>query len=196
MPLTCRRALGAVAIAVGLLLTIASAPAVADASSCSPPALVRPFGNWGDTGQYALVPGQDPGNFDGDGWLLGNGAQLVTATVSGGKSAIVLQLPSGAWAMSPAMCVDPSYQSARMMVRSVWGMPSVSATASYEDGWAWSPPQGMGQTGATSRWRPSALFNLAPPGSGWQMARFTLWGGGYYSAAQIYNFYVDPYSRG
>jgi hypothetical protein len=40
------------------------------------------------------------------------------------------------------------------------------------------------------------LFNLAPPGSGWQMARFTLWGGGYYSAAQIYNFYVDPYSRG
>ena len=196
MPLTPRRAFGAVAIAVGLLLTIASAPALANSSSCSTPTLTQPFSSYGDAGWYALVPGQDAGNFTGDGWSLGNGARLVTANIPGGASATVLQLPRGAWAMSPAMCVDPTYQSARLMVRSVWGSPYVSASVSYQSGGGWSQPQGMGQTSTTSWWSPSAVFNLDPPSSGWQMARFTLRGGGSNSAAQVYNFYIDPYGRG
>lgn len=194
MPLIFRRALGAVAIAVGLLLTVASAPALADASSCSPPTLTQPFSFFGDLNWYALVPGQDPGNFDGDGWVLGNGARLATTTVNGG-SATVLQLPSGGWAMSPAMCIDPTYQSARMMVRSVWGSPSIAASVSYQYAWGWSQSQGMGQSSTTPWWRPSAVFTL-DPASGWQTARFVLRGGGNYSAAQLYNFYIDPYGRG
>jgi hypothetical protein len=194
--LTARRASGLIAIAVASLLAIASAPASADTSSCSTPTLTQPFSHWGDLGEYALVPGQNPGNFDGDGWVLGNGARLVTATVYGGASATVLQLPSGGWAISPAMCVDSTYETARMMVRSDYGSPTVSASVSYQQGWSWSQAQDMGQTDATSGWRPSAVFSLSPPGSGWQTARFTLWGGGYYAGAQIYDLYVDPYSRG
>jgi hypothetical protein len=197
MPLTTRSALRAVAIAVGLLLTIASAPALADVSSCSAPTMTQPFSSWGDDNWYALVPGQDAGNFTGDGWVLGNGARLVTATVRGGASATVLELPSGGWATSPAMCVDSTYQSARAMLRSAYGSPSVDATVSYQYAWGgWSSPQDMGQTYAGYGWRPSAVLSLSPLGSGWRMARFTLWGGGYYSAAQLYDFYIDPYGRG
>jgi hypothetical protein len=196
MPLTPRRALGAVAIAVGLLLTIASAPALADASSCSSPTLTQPFSSFGDDNWYALVPGQTPGNFDGTGWTLDNGAKLVTATVTGGTSATVLRLPMGSSATSPEMCVDPTYQSARMMVRGVFGQAKVSAEVSYQTPSGWSQPTPMGDVDVPSTWQPSAVLSLNPPTPGWQIARFTLSAEGYNYGSKLYNFYIDPYGRG
>ena len=195
MPLTARRALWVVAIALALTLTIATAPATASTSSCSSATMTQPFSSWGDYNFYALAPGQSPDNFDGDGWTLGNGARLVTTTVYGGASATVLKLPSDAWAVSPEMCVDETYQSARMMVRSAYGSPDVWSSVSYRQGWSWSSPDDMGQSDTTSTWDPSAVFNFSPPTSGWQTARFTLRAGGY-GGAQIYDFYIDPYGRG
>lgn len=195
MPLAARRALALLATCAALP-AIAAAPAAADASSCSTPTLTQPFSSWGDLNWYVLAPGQSLGNFDGNGWTLGNGARLVTATVLAGARATVLQLPSGGWAMSPAMCVDPTFQSARLLARSVTGSPDIEAWVSYQYPWGWSQYQGMGQSDTSNSWRPSDTFSLGPPAIGWQMARFVLRAGGPYSAAQVYDFFVDPYSRG
>jgi hypothetical protein len=194
MPLTLRRPLGAVAIAVALLLTIASAPALADTSPCSAPSLTQPFSSWGDYNWYTLVPGQVAGNFAGGGWTLGGGANVTAATVPGGKTATVLDLPSGAWAVSPSMCVDPTYTSARMMIRGVGGPSDVDARVSYGDYWNWY--RSMGQANGDNWWRPSGVLTMNPPGSGWQMARFMFTAGNDGDESQIYNFYVDPYGRG
>ena len=196
MSLTPRRALWAVAIAVGVLLAIAPAPALADASSCSTATMTQPFASWGDYNWYTLVPGQTPGNFDGAGWTLNDGARLATATVTGGTSAIVLRLPMGSSAVSPEMCVDPNYLSARMMVRGVYGQAKLSAGVSYQTPWGWSQPAPMGEAGVPSTWQPSAVFSLHPPTSGWQIARFTLSAEGYNYGSQVYDFYIDPYGRG
>jgi hypothetical protein len=196
MPLTTRRALRAVAIAVGLLLTIGSAPALADASSCSAPAMTQPFSSWGDDNWYALAPGQTPGNFDGTGWTLAGGARLVTATVPGGASATVLRLPMGSSATSPEMCVDPTYQSARMMARGVFGQARLSANVAYETPSGWSQPALMGEVSVPSMWQPSGTLSLSPSTSGWQVARFTLSAEGYNYGSELYNFYIDPYGRG
>lgn len=196
MPPTLRRALGAVVIAVGLLLAIATAPALADTSTCSNPTLTQPFSSWGDNNWYTLVPGQIPGNFDGTGWTLAGGAKLVTANTPGGASATVLRLPMGSSATSPEMCVDPTYQTARMMVRGVFGQAKISADVSYQVPSGWSQPAPMGEVGVPSTWQPSAVLSFNPPASGWQIARFTLSAEGYNYGSEIYNFYLDPYGRG
>jgi hypothetical protein len=196
MPLTTRRALGAVAIAVGLLLTIASAPALADASSCSTPTMTQPFASWGDYNWYTLVPGQTSEHFDGAGWTLTGGAKLLTVTLPSGGSAGVLRLPMGSSATSPATCVDATYQSARMMVRGVFGQAKVSASVSYETPSGWSDPASMGVVGVPTTWKPSAVLTLSPPAPGWQLARFTLSAQGFNYGSQLYNFYIDPYGRG
>jgi hypothetical protein len=83
-----------------------------------------------------------------------------------------------------------------MMIRATSGSPQVWAGAAYQDNSGSWQAQSMGQVGETSTWNPSSVLTMTPPsGDGWYMARFGFWawGGG---ATQIYNFYVDPYSRG
>jgi hypothetical protein len=55
----------------------------------------------------------------------------------------------------------------------------------------------MGQATETNTWGPSSVLDMTPPSdSGWHMARFGFWAGGSGAVSQVYNFYVDPYSRG
>lgn len=184
---------GLSAITVVTLIAIASPSARADASGCPSVALTQPFSRWGDSNRYVLVPGQRPGNFDGNGWVLGGGATLVTTTVPGGARATVLDLPRGAWAVSPSMCVDPSYTSARMMIRGAGGPSSVSARVWYGSSRRPHCQQDMGRAAGASRWEPSGALSLTPQ-SGRQTARFRL--SARNGESEIYNFYVDPYGRG
>jgi hypothetical protein len=197
MPPAARYGLVAVAIATAVL-AIASPPAVADTSSCSAPTLTQPFSPWGDYNWYALAPGQTPGNFDGSGWWLGNGAQLARTTIYGGATATVLNLPSGAWAVSPTMCVAANYPTARTMVREVGGSRAVTLLVSYLNSWGgWTDPAAVGSVTGTSGWAPSPPVQINPPNtSGWTLARFRFVAGWTAGSSQLYDFYVDPYGRG
>jgi hypothetical protein len=182
---------GLVAAASGLL---AATPAIADATSCSPPALTQPFLSWGDTHYYTLTPGQTPGNFTATGWTLRGGARIIATRLADGTVGHVLDLPSGAKAISPQACVNSSYPTARTMIRGVRGAADLSFNVSYpgQPGF-----KHAGQLHAhTSRWTPSERFALRTESlNGWQLGRFEFIETAKHADAQLYNFYLDPYTR-
>ena len=184
---------------------VGAAPALAgtgstitSVSQCSPPALTQPFLPFGDTNSYFLVPGQKPGSFTGTGWTLTGGASIVKTTMADGTTGTVLDLPSGSEAVSPTVCVSINYPTARTMVRNVVGSEGVYFYVSYENTPTWLTPKNTGQVhGTGTAWTLSSPVNIQPSSvAGWQLARFTFIPGGTSSDFQIYDFYVDPYSKG
>jgi hypothetical protein len=118
------------ALLVALTLALAAAgPAVADDDSnsqsvaiaettesretCNYPVIENPFTKFGDYLDYVLAP---DGSFEGDvaGWQLAGGAKVVESDK--GRS---LQLPKGASAISPSMCLDLNFPHFRMYHRVV-----------------------------------------------------------------------------
>jgi hypothetical protein len=206
-----RRSLGAIAAAAALLtvapaasatttslssssaLTAALAPlasavtAVATAS-CTAPALTQPFLAFGDANFYALMPGESYAS----GWLLSGGAKIVSVKLNDGTTGSVLDLPSGATAISPAMCVTDSYPTARTMIRDLAGTAGVSIKVAYLS----SNPSLVATgtvTGSGPGWTLSPVINIDPStASGWQLAWFAFTATGSSSEYQLYNLYVDP----
>jgi hypothetical protein len=195
-----RRALGlAVVIAAlaGGSARAANQPGLsADASACSPPSytFTQPYLSLGDLNWYTLAPGQDADSFTGAGWDLRGGARLVATTLADGKTGTVLDLPAGARATSPPMCVNSDYLSARMTVRDLAGPPSVRMFVAYAGTHSWRPsPSGVVLAG--SAWTVSAPMNLHSGDLlGWQNAQYTFIGGSRGTDAQLYGFYIDPRS--
>jgi hypothetical protein len=76
--------------------------------TCDNPLIEHPFTRFGDYLDYVLAPS---GNFDGSlyGWQLAGGAKVIATDK--GRS---LQLPEGASAISPSMCLDLNYPTFRM----------------------------------------------------------------------------------
>jgi hypothetical protein len=170
-------------------------PSSVDTSACTNPALSQPFLWARDRNWYTLVPGQSPGSFDGNGWTLSNGAHVGTAQVKDGQTSSVLDLPSGARAVSPPICVTSQDPAARTMVRNVVGAQGIAFYISYAGRRTWAKPQKTGQFhGRHGGWTPSTRINLLPShkANGWQVARFVFVGGGKHSEFQLYDFYVDP----
>jgi hypothetical protein len=87
--------------------------------TCDNPLIEHPFAKFRDYADYVLAPG---GKFDGSitGWQLVGGAKLITTDK--GKS---LQLPKGASAISPAMCLDLNYPTFRMYHKVVKPKPGL-----------------------------------------------------------------------
>ena len=173
----------------------------ANTSSCTYPALTQPFLSDGDANWYTLAPGQTVDNFDGSGWTLRNGAKVTSTTVAGGMPGSVLDLPNGAQAVSPPMCVDQGFPTARMMVRSVKGSGSVDVSATYEGisllGLRLSLARDGGSVRGADAWAPSNEVDVRPDDrDGWQVVRFTFTARGSRSQSQIYNYYVDPRMKG
>ncbi|MGN6869977.1 MAG: hypothetical protein ACTHMY_16415 [Solirubrobacteraceae bacterium] len=186
----------------GLLAAFAAVPAQAatpavDTSMCSNPLLTQAFLSSRDTNWYTLLPGETPGNFNGAGWTLTGGARIVTATLPDGSTTSVLDLPSGAKAVSPTICVTSDYPTARTMVRNVVGAEGVFFYVSYEGTNTWNVPKNTGQVhGAQSAWTLATPVNVQPFGTtGWQPMRITLVAGGKTSEFQVYDLYVDPHAR-
>ena len=165
-----------------------------DAASCSAPQLSQPFLAAKDTNWYALAPGEGAQGFDGTGWTLGGGASIQTGPLADGSLGEVLDLPSGAVAISPPMCVSSDYPTARTMVRNAVGGDGVQVYVGYRGTKTEATPQGSGQVhGNKAAWTTSPPFGIHPGNmTGWQLVRFTLVGGGRTSDFQIYDFYVDP----
>ena len=77
-------------------------------TACTDPVIVNPFTQFGDNLDYVLAP---DGNFNDSvaGWQLAGGAKIVATDK--GRS---LQLPKGATAISPSMCLDLNFPTFRM----------------------------------------------------------------------------------
>ncbi len=186
----------------GMLTAFVAVPANAatstlDTSMCSNPLLTQPFLSAGDRNWYTLMPGETPGNFDGSGWTLSGGAKIVTTTLPGGSTASVLDLPSGSKAVSPTVCVNSFFPTARTMIRDVVGSEGVFFYVSYEGTSTWNTPKNTGQVhGNNTAWTLSGSVNLQPFNVwGWQPMRITLIPGGKTSDFQLYDLYLDPHAR-
>jgi hypothetical protein len=143
---------------------------------------------------YALVPGQSVDSFAGGGWTLTGGAKILSTTLDGGKTGYALDLPSGARAVSPAMCVDSNWPTARTMMRNVAGSAGVSVSVAYLNDGPFSKPLTIATvTASGTTWAAPAAMNIhSKILTGPQQAQFTLTGTGSGSEYQLYNFYVDP----
>jgi hypothetical protein len=163
----------------------------ASATECADPVLSNPFAAFGDPRDYVMVPG---GDFESAaGWQLRNGAKIVNA---GGDS--VLDLPSGAVAVSPTVCVDLNYPTARMFQRTVRGAGGVAVAVAYQDTRTQFRPKVVGVlANRASGWalsRDIRIFpQLAGHDSGWRKVAFVFAAGGSRgSEFQIDDLYVDP----
>jgi hypothetical protein len=191
-----RRGLIAVCAAGAAVAAVAPAASasVYDTSACANPQESQNFLSWKDPNWYTPIPGQNSAGFDGSGWTLGNGAQLVTAPLPDGSTGQVLDLPSGAWAVSPVSCVTTDYPTARTMVRDVKGAEGVGFSVSYAGDDAWTAPKNTGQVhGKATDWTLSAPVNLQPTKTtGWQAVRVVFVGLGKTSDFQVYDAELDP----
>jgi hypothetical protein len=205
------RAVGLAGLLAALLAGVAARPAVAadspppipaksagvtsvDTSACTDPTLRQAFLSAKDNNWYTLVPGQAADGFNGDGWSLRGGARVAATQLQDGRPGTVLDLPSGARAVSPAICVTADYPMARTIVRNVAGAEGVQFYVAYAGTKTWLNPQNTGQFhGHQDNWTLSSRINLVPGHqSGWQIVRFELVGGGKSSDFQVYDFNVDP----
>jgi len=195
---TTHRWLGSIITLASLYAASAASPALADSSTCTSPTLTQPFLSWGDHNYYTPIPGENANVFPGTGWSLTGGAKIVTTTLADGTVSQVLDLPSGSKAVSPTMCVASNYPTARTMIRDLVGSEGVFFYVSYLNTNTWNTPKNTGQVhGKATAWTLSDPVNVQPSNlAGWQVVRFTLIPGGSHSDFQVYNFNIDPYSRG
>jgi hypothetical protein len=186
-----------IAAAVAGTAQAATSATVLDTSSCADPVLSQPFASAHDSNWYTLAPGENADGFGGTGWVLSGGATITTTTLADGSVGTVLNLPSGARAESPVMCVTSAYPVARAEVRDVVGSEGVFFYVGYEGTNTWANPRNTGQMhGNQTAWTLANPVNVQPAGgTGWQPVRFTFVAGGKTSDFQLYNFYVDPHCR-
>jgi hypothetical protein len=197
------RSIGACGAVAAMFAGLAASPALASTSQnviafCPPPQLSQPFLSASDSNWYMLAAGQTVDNFNGGGWTLSRGARLVTTQLADGQTGQVLDLPSGAKAVSPAICVQSNFPTARTMVRDVTGSEGVSVYVSYAGTSTARNPQNTGQVnGNQTDWTLSDPVNLQPGSRpGQQQVRFTFSSGGTASDFQISNFWIDPRMSG
>jgi hypothetical protein len=193
----------AVVLAVGFSAApaFAAAPTAAPVlatSSCSAPTLSQAFLSAGDTHFYTPAPGQSIGGFLGTGWRFSGGANVVSTQLADGSNGQVLDLPPRSQAVSPYICVQSDYSTARMMVRSLHGTANLSFRVSYYGSNTWTNPRRTGVINAnSSSWIVSNPVNLEPAKtSGWQILRLTLVPTGGAGDIQLYDINLDPYSKG
>ena len=184
-------------------LTMAAATAgaaraeITSTSECAESVLSQHFLPFRDYNWYAQVAGQNETGFTGEGWTLSSGATIVPTTDAQGRSIQVLDLPSGAKAVSPTVCVTRDFPTGRMMVREVSGDQDIFFYVSYAGTKTWTAPKSTDKFhGSGTAWDLSDPINLQPSSIlGWQLVKFTLVAGGKNSRSQVYDFWVDPFAR-
>ena len=195
-----RFSLGFGAILVAAVAGLTATPAMAaepqsDQAPCSAPQLSQLFLSYNDTGWYTLLTGETTNSFDGGGWKLGGGAQIVTTKLIDGHIGPVLDLPSGSVATSPLVCVSSNFTTARTIIHAfARNDDGVSVYVSFAGSDAQGSPRSLGQMRASSTdWTASNPLSLQPAiRGGWQRVRFTLVPRGKRSEYQLYNFGLDP----
>jgi hypothetical protein len=169
------------------------------ATDCGDPTVSHAFAPWGDNSNYKLADGGDFENGT-DGWALTGGAHVVagnaSAKLGGADDAYSLQLPAGATATTPPVCVGLNEPTLRFFSRKNSGLLStmvVSVEVQTSIGVWVTLPIGVDLGGA---WHPSLpmlvvanLLPLLPPDQTAVKFKFApLLGGSW----QIDDVYVDP----
>jgi hypothetical protein len=170
----------------------------ASSAECMAPALTQPFTSWKDNRHYVLAPGGDFSDPSNGGWKLDGGAQIVNDASPDGTTDSVLSLPTGAVAVSPTMCVDLDYPSARVWVRNVVGDGNVNVSVIYDAGKSAQVPHAVGNFHGNKQktWGLSNDVKIQPQlagkQAGWRRVAFVLIAGGKSSEFRIDDFSVDP----
>ncbi len=172
----------------------APAPSSSSTASCTAPAVSQPFAGFGDHHNYALVPGEAPDSFSGTGWKLTGHASITTARLYDGSEGSVLDLPAGATAVSPPVCLTNLDPTARAMVQDLAGSAGVDIRVTYLRAHGTNRSTGNLKGRRSGKWALSRTVRIHPSStSGWQLARFTFIARGGHSAHyRLYDFYVDP----
>jgi len=191
-----RRAAGACValLAIGASPALAAPPAICEGQLFS-----QPFASLGDSHAYTFVAGSRFVSAS-EGWTLRNGASVVDAARPDGSAGNVLNLPSGAEAVSPPVCVTLAYPKARVRVRDVVGSGGVAVAVAYAGTKTALEPKNVGQVhGQQTRWTDSAPFNVQPQTAGSEegtrQVQFVFSAGGSTSLFQLFELWVDPYGR-
>ena len=199
----------------GLLASLAlaatfasSSPAMADEGiiadttaasqqECQAPLFSQPFSGLKDNRDYVLAPGGNFSDPSGAGWQFFGGAQIVTDTAPDGTTGGSLYMPSGSTAVSPVMCVDMSYPTARLWAQTLGGDGDVKFSVSYAGTKTELRPQDVGHVhGDHGRWKLSGDVHIKPElagkDAGWRKVAFVLNAGGKTGTFEIDDIYVDP----
>jgi hypothetical protein len=186
------------AVTLSAALAGAARAEITSTSECVESALSQHFQPFGDYNWYAPVAGQDATGFNGEGWTLLSGAEVVSTTDANGQPIQALELPAGAKAVSPTICVTRDFPTGRMMVRELAGAQDIQFYVSYAGTKTATAPKNTDKFhGSGSAWDLSDPINLQPSSaSGWQLVRFGLVASGKSnSRSQVYDFWVDPFAR-
>ena len=165
---------------------------------CPGQTFAQQFGAFGDSNFYTLVEGSE---FNGgqEGWELSNGAALVEGTRPDGGSGGVLDLPSGAIAVSPPVCVTLQYPTARTWVKTVQGGGGVTVAVYYAGAKSTGKTVGQLASKTANSWELSSPFDVRPEMTGKQEGvrevRFVYANTTKDSDFQISGLYVDPRMR-
>lgn len=197
---TARKLVSRLAIAASagaaLLGVIGTSPALAaeGSSSCQGQVFTQPFQLFGDSNYYTLVPGSQF-NASEEGWELSGGARITEANRPYGLRGGVLELPSGARAVSPPMCVTLLYPTARMWARRVEGTGGVVRVGVSYAGVR--PEMVEAVRGSRTAWTLSEPFEVRPQlggeGEETREVRFILTARGDNNPTyDVYSLYVDP----
>jgi len=172
-----------------------SPPASLDGTPCTPLTFSQTLLSAGDSAWYTMLPGESPDQLAGTGWALSGGAAIKTTTLADGTTGQVLDLPSGASAFTPPVCIDEGFQEARAEVTDIKGSEGIFF---YIQPWGtndWGSAQNTGQI-HNSGWTLSGEMNLNDTVPGWELVRFEFKAGGnvnHPSEFQMYNFWLDPH---
>ena len=160
-----------------------------DTSACQQHGLSQPFLGGGDALWYAMAPGEATDTFDGSDWTLSGGAKIASAPLADGAYGTVLDLPAGAQAVSPPMCVSTDYQAARAQLRSLTGgSGGVTLASAIHGTTSWNNPKVTSLGTNNTGWTLSGLANVQPAdASGWQLVQFTLTNTSSANEVQLYN---------
>lgn len=194
-----RMVLALAGLAIGLMAFSSAAQAkTVQQSNCSYPNATTVFSQWQDQGHYELAPegGLEGG---GTGWALSGGAHLVAANedhfLNGAEDHTALELPFGASATSPPVCVDETTPSFRLMTENLGAKGSkLHVTVTYE--LAKGPKaQQTDATSSASGWQPTAPLQLQTDGEAERVARITFTAKDPKTAFLVDDLYVDPFAR-
>jgi hypothetical protein len=176
--------------------TTAVSAAKTTSASCEGQTFSQSFEAFGDYNYYTLVAGSQF-NSPEEGWELTGGARILSATRPDGSIGGTLQLPKGAAAVSPPVCVTLQYPSARVWLRKGELGGSLTTLVAYTSTKGTAVIETVAKLQAGSAWKPSEPFAVRPElggeSEGARPVRFVFTSKSEReSSFQLYGLYVDP----
>ncbi|HET7444044.1 MAG TPA: hypothetical protein VFJ57_05235 [Solirubrobacterales bacterium] len=177
----------------------ASAKANSELAVCPGQTFSQPFLEFGDENFYTEAQDSDFDAGSGD-WTLRNGARLVGATDPDGSAGGALELPAGAYAISPPVCVTLQYPTARAWVRTVGGWGGVTVSVYYAKAkYGLAAADDVGYLGSDGAWDLSDPFEVKPElagdAEGTREVRFVFSNRTWSSVFDLSGLFVDPRMR-